>query len=168
MPIDQLIPALVGATLFGVPAFLLIRLWLRALASRRWPIAEGRITRSAVSLSAGKKEQASVQLTYEYEVGGKTYRSDTVRFGDFLNFSKSDAYATVARFSVGQRVEVRHHPRRPERATLEAKVSGFLIMWVVICLGVLASMGLGLAKAGTEDKTPQKTPEVVESPEDPG
>jgi hypothetical protein len=138
MPLDQLIPGLIGLSIFGIPtAYLLWLCWL-ALSSRRWPSATGRVTRSKVV--PGRRERASYDVRYEYEASGRRYTGDRVRFGGALNLNSTDARATALRYPEGGSVAVRYHPRRPAIATLEPRVSGFLWFWLATGLFMVVSI----------------------------
>lgn len=130
--LDQLIPGLVGLTLglLGCGAF--GRLVALGFLSRRWPIVPGTVTSCQVK-KAGRGGQGRVAtVSYEYVVGGRRLQGVRVWFGDHLDQSATTAAARSQRFSVGGQVEVRHHPSRPELATIDARAS--LLAW----LGLLA------------------------------
>ncbi len=142
MTAEELVPGLVGLTLFGVPAGFFGWLLARAVASRGWPTVEGTVTRSVVQ--KGRKDQASAVVVYEYEVEGRRYTCDRVCFGDFLDLNRADAASTVASFPQGQRVTVRHHPTRPAVGTLRTTVSGFLVLWLLLTTSAAAAIAWGV------------------------
>ena len=147
MPLDKLIPGLAGLLITGAPtAYMLWLAWL-ALASRRWPSARGRVTRSAVV--PGRRDQAGYSVHYQYEVGGQIYKADRVRFGGAISSNRGVAQDTVSRYPDGGAVTVYYHPRRPSIATLERRASGFLWLWLT--LGLFIAGGIAGALAGWWD-----------------
>jgi hypothetical protein len=95
----------------------------RAAAS--WARGEGRIVESRVEPQnepggARPNLRYAVRIAYEYDVAGKTYRNDRVRFrGSVLCATPAEAEAERARFPVGATVAVRYDPARPAAAVLE-------------------------------------------------
>ncbi|HEX6293463.1 MAG TPA: DUF3592 domain-containing protein [Herpetosiphonaceae bacterium] len=142
MPLDQLIPGIIGLLIFGIPTAYLIWLWLLALQSRSWATTPGTITRSQVQ--PGVRQQATASIHYTYLVDGKEYTGTTVYFGGFINARASDARETVRRYSRGATVTVRYHPQRPGTSTLETRVSRGLLLWIVLGLGMASSILYGL------------------------
>ncbi len=64
------------------------------------------------------------EVLYEYEVEGRTYRSNrilTVR----VNFPRSEAYAVVNRYQPGMRTRAWCNPRRHQQAVLEPGLAGW-------------------------------------------
>jgi len=139
MPLDQLIPGIVGLSIFGIPTTYLLWLCWLALSSRQWPSATGCITLSKV-VPSRRRKLSSYIVRYEYEASGRRYTGDRVRFGGALNLNSADAQATVLRYPEGKSVAVRYHPQRPAIATLEPRVSGFLWIWLVIGLFMVVNI----------------------------
>ena len=135
--LDELIPGIVGLLVTGVPTAYMLRLAWLSLASRRWPSARGRVTRSAVV--PGRRDQASYDVRYGYEAYGRRYDGSRVRFGGAISSNRAVARETVNRYPHGSAVTVYYHPRKPNIATLERRASGFLWLWL--------SIGLFLASA---------------------
>jgi len=110
-----------GVIGLGFGVYSLIKLVL----AHRWPEAEGTIVssyKSNRSSDAGRMEDA--EITYEYEVGGKLYRSDTIQAGGDISSSPSKRGSTnvdriLIKYPVGTKVTVYHHPRLPQIACLE-------------------------------------------------
>jgi hypothetical protein len=148
MKIDEIVPALIGLTIFsGLTAYLAWQLAL-ALGSRRWPTTNGVITESSiVTVSYGTPIQDNTSNTftsdgrnyriyYTYQVNGQSYESNGVRFGGWLNSNPWDARATSQRYPAGKSVTVFYNPRNPRIATLETRVSGLL--YILLTIGILA------------------------------
>jgi hypothetical protein len=142
--LERVIPGMVGLSLFGAPTLYLLYLAVLSGRSRRWPTATGRITRSTVV--PGRRGAGYYDVRYEYQVEGRTYRGDRVRFGGALNGNIRDAQDTRSTYPEGRVVEVRYHPRNPARSTLEARASGALWLWIGI--GLLVSVPIAGALLG--------------------
>jgi len=96
---------------------------LRAIASRRWARAEGRILSSrVVGIEEGLSDvkSAAPVVRYEYRAAGAWRRGDVVRWDGFGYRAAIDARL---RYSTGQRVTVWYDPARPDRAVLEPGAS---------------------------------------------
>jgi hypothetical protein len=142
--LERVVPGIVGLLVFGVPTAYLLWLCWAALASRRWPTAPGRVTRSVVV--AGHRRQARYDVRYEYTVAGRAYTGGRVRFGGALNMNRAVALRTTMLYPAGRPVEVRHHPRRPRVSTLECRVSATVWVWLALGLfmvGTIAGALLG-------------------------
>lgn len=137
--LEEVVPAVVGLLVCGVPTGWLLHLLLLSLRSRGWPSVEGRVTHSAVV--PGRRNEARYDVRYAYEVEGRAYEGSRVRFAGALNMSAADARETRSRYSRGQGVRVFHHPRRPEVSTLETRVSGALWLWTALGLFMVGSIG---------------------------
>ena len=124
---------LVGLVLLGVGVFLLYRMWLlrqKNKASLTWPKTTGTITESRVeqytSLEKGRRRTMHrARISYTYEVAGKSYTSDQVRFGGFGESSFSGALQKVVnQYVVGTQGPVSYDPADPATATLQPGASG--------------------------------------------
>ena len=133
-----------GMPMAMAPTAYLLWLCWAALASRRWPSAPGRVTRSVVV--AGHRHQARYDVRYEYAVGGRAYTGQRVRFGGALNMNRADALRTTLVYPAGHPVTVRHHPRRARVSTLECRVSG--AVWVWLALGLFMAGAIAGALFG--------------------
>lgn len=136
--LERVVPGTVGLLVFGVPTAYLLWLCWAALASRRWPTAPGRVTRSVVV--AGHRHQARYDVRYEYTVDGRAYTGERVRFGGALNMNRADALRTTMVYPAGRPVQVRHHPRRPRVSTLESRVSGAVWVWLALGLFMVGAI----------------------------
>lgn len=104
MPLDQLIPGTIGILIFGIPTLYLVWLLLLALQSRSWKSTSGTIIFSMARRT--RSRQASVSVTYRYQIDDTTYTGKTVYFGSFLNASASNARETAARYRSGSTLPV--------------------------------------------------------------
>lgn len=93
-----------------------VRDLVRGRASRGWPKVAGEIVSSERDTDA---EGYGVRIAYRYEVDGRSFQGDRLRFG-FVDFDRSSSQrAAVERYAPGSRVEVAVHPSDPKLATLE-------------------------------------------------
>ncbi len=145
MPLDHLIPGMIGLLVFGLPTAYLIWLWILGRQSRAWATTSGTIIHAAVTKpSNNHSTQASASIRYQYHVDGVAYTGSRIHFGAALNFNKSDARAAVTRYPRGATVTVYYHPRRPRIAALEPRVASTLVLWVAIGLFMVGSILTGL------------------------
>ena len=117
----------VGATLIATIT-LAYYVWsmLQGVAARRWPIANGEITAATIHRHETRFGRTRhLVVAYTYRVASSTYSGKRILFGaDWLG-SELHPVATerIARYAVGRSVEVRHHPRKHDRAVLEPGVT---------------------------------------------
>jgi len=145
VPLDQLIPGLIGLAIFGGEAAYFAWLWVLARRSRTWPSTKGTITQAAVQQTRPQRRgQARATVAYRYAVNRAIYTGHRVRFGGALNLNAADAQSTVAGLKTGATVKVYFDPRRPARSTLEQRASGLVLVWMglglVIALLILSSL----------------------------
>ncbi len=109
--------------LWGLPAY--VRITQDALASTGWPQAAGTILQSRVgtqtttSKRGGQSSSYVPEVTARYDVGGRSWRTGTVRFNYLESGSEADAAAVVGRYKAGASVPVHYDPSNPGRAVLE-------------------------------------------------
>lgn len=124
---------LVGLVFLAIGAFLLYRMVVlrqKNRASLGWPKTTGTITESRVesytSLEKGRRRtRYRARISYTYDVAGKAYTSDQVRFGGFSesNFPGS-LQKVVDQYVVGRQGPVSYDPADPATATLQPGASG--------------------------------------------
>jgi len=125
----------------------------RSRQMRRWPQAEGRVILSEVQTSSvrvrrgtstGSYRQAiryQPRVVYEYQVGDRLYRGETLSTGTLALHSESaPAEREAQRYAPGQSVSVFYNPANPAEATLEPRAG-----WAVWLKGMLALALLGAA-----------------------
>ena len=120
--------------------------WLAflALASRRWPQAEGKIIVSDLQRSKGSEGgyMYRSEVSYVYTVAGQELVGSRTRFGDRMELSWSaPALRVVQQYKAGSRVTVRYDPNDPEECVLESGINGFVFLVaatgaVVLTVGV--------------------------------
>ena len=126
----------VGGLLF-VPG---IKLFYRARASLRWGTVEGRIVESRLGQRRTKSGvRSTARVTYEYAVGGQTYRSDTLAFSRPLSKMMMTPKEILQLYPEAKMVTVYHHPRKPGVSVLEpggwSFLGVFLVAWGLVFLG---------------------------------
>ncbi len=91
-------------------------LW-HGIASPGWPRVEGMVVPRQVEASHGSS--ASGEILVQYQVNGRPYVTDTIRFGKSSTPSdSSEAELQRLRYPVGQRVGVAYQPGDPAVAVL--------------------------------------------------
>jgi Tfp pilus assembly protein PilV len=108
-----------------------------------WPVTEGTITSSQVeSWGSGAHDPIDYRpaITYQYQVGGKTYNGSQISSGaTFYGGVNVDEYeqanAIVSNYPVGSIVEVHYNPNNPNNAVLETQSS--LIEQVPLIIGAV-------------------------------
>jgi len=108
-----------------------------ARASADWPTTEGRITAAEIDHSTDSEGDDSYtpRVTYTYNVSGRSYENYTIKFGETSYSSERTANEILARYPVGQAVTVHFDPADPDRAVLEAGVSGG--SYIVLSVGLI-------------------------------
>jgi hypothetical protein len=114
-------------------------------ASQSWPVVQGTIVSSAV-VQDEKLYKTDVQ--FEYEVGRRSYKADTVSFSlrGVSSADKSGAQAVVDRYPPGKAVQVAYDPSNRANGVLEPGILPvsylmFLIVTVLTttCVGLLVA-----------------------------
>ena len=145
----------VGWLFLFVPRF--ARTLRRAIASTRWPKADGSVISSEVDMrllgrggmahGGGRVHQTHIfvpRIIYEYAVNGVTYSSGTLSFGR-VSYSMKSATQIVSEYTEGKPVAVHYDPGNPDIAVLETAGVHFAVARAVFvtCLG-LVFLGLGI------------------------
>ncbi len=125
----------------------------RSRQRRRWPQAEGRVMLSEVRAStvrvrrgssAGSYRQAvryQPRVVYEYQVGGRLYRGETLSTGTVMFHSEpAPAEREAQRYAPGQAVTVFYNPTDPMESNLDPRAG-----WAVWLKGLLALALIGMA-----------------------
>jgi len=106
----------------------------RARASENWPEGKGKIlySKQDESVSVNKDEDGNTyrstsyggRIIYRYEIGGKTFFSNTRRFGQLSGADEEWAQEILARYPLGEDVPVFYNPSDPQMAALEPGIAG--------------------------------------------
>jgi hypothetical protein len=122
-------------------------LW-RGTRARRWPTTTGRVIEIAVLKHArGRK---SLQVRYEYEVGGIRYTTDRLTFGLVGANSPPNVVVKARSLKPGDSVQVHYDPGRPAHAALQPGATFWTFWFLALGLAFLiTSVGamLGVAWA---------------------
>jgi hypothetical protein len=102
----------------------------RAMASTRWPKVQGTVVESSTWKSVSRDRQSGVssamyraRITFSYQVGDKSYTTDTIHFGQTLGSGdSSDAELQHRRYPVGAPVSISYNPADPSIAALKPGV----------------------------------------------
>lgn len=121
-----------------------VRQLIRRQRSKAWPVASGRITHSEMTVetksdSKGDTTMYGARIAYSYAVGGVDYNGHQVDWVDDIktNFD-SPARKLVAKYPVGQIVNVYYDPADPKTALLEPwRLRGifFIALFAVVFSG---------------------------------
>ncbi|MFM7276930.1 MAG: DUF3592 domain-containing protein, partial [Microcystis aeruginosa] len=93
--------------------------------SLNWPTTTGVIISSETESSSGEDSTISyhANIQYQYTIGGKSYLSDQVSFGEFRSSDPEHARSIVRRYEKGQKIKVYFHPNYPDKSVLDPGVS---------------------------------------------
>jgi hypothetical protein len=108
-----------------------------ARASAEWPVVQGQITESELEVSRDDEgdDQYTPRVAYSYSVNGLSYQNFTIKFGETTYSSERTALEILGRYPVGQAVNVHYDPADPDRAVLEAGVTGG--SYIVLSVGLI-------------------------------
>ena len=148
--------SVIGAVVAGAIALvgtIALKTMRAARESRNWPVAAGAVLSGDVQEMTERDSDGDTsvyyvpRLRYTYEVGGRCFESDRIRFGN-IRESQKGAREILEHYAVGQPVQVRYDPANPSQATLETAAGGVgLLVFVLVVLAGLfvyvASVFLG-------------------------
>jgi hypothetical protein len=101
----------------------------QALASQKWPTAPGTVLQSevvrTVRLFSNEANDYIYTPTvrYAYEVAGKRYEGDTIRFGLIVGKQPFQEDGVIKPYPVGGAVNVHYDPADPKTSVLETTVT---------------------------------------------
>lgn len=113
--------------------------------SLAWPSSPARITASGVrsNRKANGLPGHRYLVSYEFKVGGKSFKSNLFAAGDFPYGSRAWAGKRAARYSTGSTVLAYYDPRDPEIAVLEPGWNSEMLYPILVELGLcVASVSL--------------------------
>ena len=112
--------------------------------ARNWPTVPGRIVSGSIamrsiSLPRGRSYTYGANIGYEYEVGGRRYRSDRYSLSGQHQFSfEGRAKRLLAKFPVGTPVTVSYDPAKPEAGVISLSAPAIFVLrfvfWFVLAL----------------------------------
>lgn len=140
----SVIPAGIMTLLGGLLALFGTRALRRANTARDWPRVDGRVTASYIHESRSSKGQTMYRpvVQYSYEVLGKSYSSERVRFGGAVSTSwRSPADRTVGAYPAGQPCRVFYDPNDHSEACLHpgAAWMHYIVSGIGVLLAVIGS-----------------------------
>lgn len=121
-------------------------LW-RGTRARNWPTTAGRVIEIAVVKNL--RGSKSLQVRYEYEVGGIRYTADRLTFGLLATNSPNKVVVKARSLKSGDSVLVHYNPGQPAHAALELGVTFTTFWFLALGLALLmTSVGpvLGLSR----------------------
>jgi len=139
----------------GILFIVMLRNVRKGSASKRWPMTDGRILSSEVtshrSLDSNGTHTTMYEpaVQYEYNANGQRYQSKEIGFGGVAAASMpSFAEGVVAKYPVGNSVQVFYNPAKPSEAVLEHSGAGcnmvLLLIFGAIELGLVVLLVAGL------------------------
>jgi len=140
--------ALFVLVMVGIPIFAGLRNVWRAAASTGWPTTEGVVVDAAEVASIDQRRDVDGRtretrmtegrVTVQYRVGGETYTTQTLHFGDWAASGNATwAQLRLLRHPVGARVRVSYAPRDPGFAVVHPGVTPAALLLPGIGLGLL-------------------------------
>ncbi|HEX8392441.1 MAG TPA: DUF3592 domain-containing protein [Longimicrobium sp.] len=142
--------ALVPAALLFLFAALMALAGFRRMAAgsatRRWPSAPGRVTRSGVAIEHTTDGESTYEVyqpevLYTYDVGGEIRTGDALHIHPRTFSSRDAAEREASRYAEGAEVRVFYHPADPSRAVLEPGAgrspAGYFAMAVLLAVAGL-------------------------------
>jgi hypothetical protein len=132
-----------AAIIIGTVAFIYgLYCLFRMFAFRKWESTEGKILSSSKSTRRENFQKfEDAEITYEYEVNGKTYRSSVIKAsgdmsGDAKKKEASDVDKLIAKYPAGSTATVYYNPSIPKMACLEQ--GGGEAMFICLVFGPIA------------------------------
>ncbi len=132
-----------AAIIIGTVAFMYgLYCLFRMFAFRKWESTGGTVL---TSYKTARRENfqkfEDAEITYEYEVNGKTYRSSVIKAsgdmsGDTNKKGASDVDKLIEKYPAGSSVTVYYNPSMPKMACLEQ--GGGEAMFICLVFGPLA------------------------------
>lgn len=97
---------------------------LQGKASRSWPTTNGKVVSSqvvtqVVSRAGFSHRSYRPSIHYEYDVDGRRFASERIRFGEMGDSNYVNTQSMVNRLARGTTVTVAYQPGRPETSVLE-------------------------------------------------
>lgn len=95
------------------------------LATSSWQPAPGKsLSAEVTSVPGSKSTTYKVSIRYSYEMAGRAYTSDRLRFGNFSSSDFDGCQDFVTSHSAGTALTAYVDPRNPEQAVLERGLQG--------------------------------------------
>jgi hypothetical protein len=129
----EIVMRVVGAGMVGIgalAAYGAIRMRLKTAQAHKWPTVTGTIVSSDLESETDRHDGKPMRMygaaiRYSYQVGGKSYESDSVQLGGKSETSRPGEFERmVARYPKGKSVKVCYDSDDPATATLEPGALG--------------------------------------------
>ena len=133
-----------------------VRLLIKSTRSENWPVIDG-IVQSAKMTSHSDSDGStySADVTYSYQVAGKSYTGRTIAIGQ-MSSSAEYARGVLNRYPVGKKTAVHYLPGDPSDAVLETGIHGG--MWICFAVGTgftfFGILFLQLSRSATRAQKP--------------
>ena len=139
-----------GLVVFGLVLTVRILIaWSKVKASESWPKTMGVVLESTVQsewTKAGNNRiyVVSPKVVYEYEVGGRKFRSSQLAMEEINTADESVARMKAEKYPVGRQVEVYYDPRKPDTAALQTgDPSKGILPSILVAVGlILVAIGI--------------------------
>ena len=112
----------------GIISFFSARLLYCAIESKGWPTTVGIVIGTEVTDGELVSDDNVISIHvphvwYQYQVDGKTYKSDRLSYYDTYRVSKAKAQTITTRYRVGRSVRVYYSPADPSVSVLRSGIS---------------------------------------------
>lgn len=120
-----------------------------ANASEKWPVSVGTITYAGVSTSKSSEGTTmyAANVSYKYDVDGKTYSGSQIGMMDGSTSMASSVKKQIKKYAKGSNVDVYYDPELPSSAVLEPGQSFWISLMVYIPLSFCLVGALMLLKS---------------------
>jgi hypothetical protein len=121
----------------GIMLVIGVLLQRKAAAARGWPTVPGTVidSRLIASETARLGTIYRAGVTYRYEVNGQTYTNDLLAVGAKNHGgNRGPAERDLAKYPVGQQVQVHYNPQEPTQSMLETRVQDGIAFFAVAAI----------------------------------
>ena len=135
--IVTIILAVIMLALAGYQIYKVVQQTNRINAGKSWPVVTARVIDKVVHTSRGSKGNTtySPEITYKFSVMGREYTKNTRLSG---MWSWNSAQKLIDQ--VGETMEIRYNPNKPEESTHgfdKVRVADYLLIAVVLILAIV-------------------------------
>lgn len=119
----------------------------------QWVATPCRIISSSVRQDVSERSSWTAEVTYEYEFGGRTYRSDRLTIAPAREgLRRSKAEAEARRYREGAQATCHVNAEDPSEAVLELGVSGGMLLGSAFMTAFFGGVGLLIVIAALKDE----------------
>lgn len=147
----EIVMRVVGAGMVDIgalAAYGAIRMRLKTAQAHKWPTVTGTIVSSELESETDRHDgkpmtMYGAAIRYSYQVGGKSYESDSIQLGGTSETSRPGEFERmVARYPKGKSVKVYYDPDDPATATLEPGALGGIFNMAMVAGGFILVGGI--------------------------